>query len=152
VGREYDLERFVRAQDAGDAYAAALVEIANGKKSSHWIWYVFPQVVGLGVSDTSRHYAVANLDEARAFLAHPVLGRRLREITSLVAQNATKTARDIFSNDDVKFHSCMTLFCIAAPEEAVFREALVLFFDGEPDEMTLAVLSAHDGVQRDEYQ
>jgi uncharacterized protein (DUF1810 family) len=142
VSESFDLERFVRAQDAGDAYAFARAEIASGEKRSHWIWYVFPQIAGLGRSDMSRRYAVANLDEARAFLAHTVLGGRLREITALANQLAPKSARDIFSGDEVKFHSCVTLFSLSAPEDLVFREALNLFFDGELDEPTVAILSA----------
>ena len=96
-----DLERFVLAQDADDAYTTAWAEIREGEKRSHWIWYVFPQVAGLGLSGMSRTYAIADLDEARAFLAHPVLGRRLREITELANQRAPKSAREIFRDDDV---------------------------------------------------
>ena len=144
----FDLERFVRAQDARDDYATARAEIAQGQKRSHWIWYVFPQIAGLGYSDMSRLYAIANLGEARAFLAHPVLGRRLREITALANQHAPKSARDIFFDDEVKFHSCVTLFSLSAPDDPVFREALDLFFDGELDERTVAILSAQDGVSQ----
>ena len=137
-----DLERFVRAQDGGDAYAAARAEIRDGEKRSHWIWFVFPQLIGLGFSDMSRAYAITDLDEARAYLAHPVLGRRLHEITELTNLRASKGAREIFHDDDVKFHSCMTLFSWAAPEDPVFRTALDLFFNGIGDQRTAAILAA----------
>ena len=147
-----DLERFVLAQDADDAYTTAWAEIREGEKRSHWIWYVFPQVAGLGLSDMSRAYAIADLDEARAFLAHPVLGRRLREITELANQRAPKSAREIFRDDDVKFHSCVTLFSLAAPEDPVFRAALDLFFDGVRDERTEAILAAQATAHRAGFQ
>jgi uncharacterized protein (DUF1810 family) len=152
VSDTLDLERFVLAQDAGDAYTTAWAEIREGEKRSHWIWYVFPQVDGLGLSDMSRAYAIADLDEARAFLAHPVLGRRLREITELANQRAPKSAREIFRGDDVKFHSCVTLFSLAAPEDPVFRAALDLFFDGVRDERTEAILAAQATAHRAGFQ
>ena len=145
----FDLERFVLAQDVGDAYTTAWAEIRQGEKRSHWIWYVFPQIAGLGLSGMSRVYAIADLDEARAFLAHPVLGRRLREITALANQHAPKSARDIFFNDDVKFRSCVTLFSLAAPEDPNFRAALDLFFGGVRDERTEAILAAPATARRD---
>jgi len=147
-----DLERFVLAQDGGDAYATARAEIRDGEKRSHWIWFVFPQLAGLGFSDVSRAYAIADLDEARAFLAHPVLGRRLREITELTNQRASMNAREIFHDDDVKFHSSVTLFSLAAPEDPVFRAALDLFFDGVRDERTEAILAAQVTAHRADFQ
>ena len=141
------LERFVLAQDAGDAYSTAWTEISEGEKRSHWIWFVYPQVAGLGLSAMSRAYAITDLDEARAFLAHPVLGRRLREITALAIRHPPRSARDIFLNDDVKFHSCVTLFSLAAPEDPLFRTALEVFFDGVRDQRTEAILAAQASSQ-----
>lgn len=141
-----DLERFVRAQDELDSYAHAVAEMRAGEKRSHWIWYVFPQIAGLASSGMSRAYAIIDLDEARAYLAHPVLGPRLREITALVNQHLERSARDIFWHDDVKFHSCVTLFELAAPDEPVFRRALDLFFSGIRDERTEKILASHGHV------
>ena len=140
-----DLGRFILAQETNGSYATARSEIRDGEKRSHWIWYVFPQIVGLGFSGVSHTYAIADLDEARAYLAHPVLGQRLREITSLANQHFAKGARSIFSNDDVKFHSCVTLFSLAAPEDSVFRQTLNLFFNGDFDQRTEAILAAQSG-------
>src|ERR1700731_879862 len=113
----FDLEPFILAQEAQGSYMTARSEIHDGEKRSHWMWYVFPQIAGLGFSAMSRMYAIADLDEARAYLAHPTLGPRLREITSMANDHYAKGARAIFSNDDVKFHSCVTLFSLTAPEE-----------------------------------
>jgi len=152
VSDTFELERFVLAQDAGDAYTTAWAEIRAGEKRSHWIWYVFPQIAGLGLSGMSRAYAIADLDQARAFLAHPVLGRRLREITELANQRAPKSAREIFHHDDVKFHSCVTLFSLAAPEDPIFRAALDLFFDGARDERTEAILATQATARRTRFR
>jgi uncharacterized protein (DUF1810 family) len=141
----FDLGRFVIAQEANGSYTAARSEIHDGEKLSHWIWYVFPQIAGLGFSAMSRKYAITSLEEARAYLAHPILGPRLCEITSMANDHFAKGARAIFSNDDVKFHSCVTLFSLAAPEESVFRQSLDLFFDGELDHRTSAIVAAHVG-------
>jgi uncharacterized protein (DUF1810 family) len=143
VSEPFDLGRFIRAQEAHGSYMTARSEIHDGEKRSHWMWYVFPQIAGLGLSAMSRTYAIANLDEARAYLAHPTLGPRLREITSMANEHFAKGVRAIFSNDDVKFHSCVTLFSLAAPEDSVFRQSLDLFFDGEMDERTTAIVAAH---------
>jgi len=137
---ETGLNRFVRAQDADGDYARAVAEITAGRKSSHWIWFVFPQVAGLGRSTLSRIYAIADLEEGRAYVAHSVLGPRLCEITSVALGHGPSSAGDIFGPDDVKFHSCMTLFALAAPEEAIFRDALSTFFGGELDQGTLAIV------------
>ena len=131
------LEHFVEAQAA--IYDAVLAELRAGRKRSHWMWFIFPQIEGLGFSAISRRYALHSLDEARAYLAHPVLGARLRECTEAVLVHAGRSAHDIFgSPDDMKFHSSMTLFHRAAQEEPLFRNALEAFFDGEEDRATLA--------------
>ncbi|MGH9104256.1 MAG: DUF1810 domain-containing protein [Acidimicrobiales bacterium] len=133
----YDLERFVRAQDAGGSYGRAVEELRRGRKESHWIWYVFPQVAGLGRSDISRRYAISSLGEARAYLRHRVLGPRLRECAGIVVAVEGSSAAEIFGPLDAqKFRSCMTLFHRAAPSEALFRLALERYFDGDPDPAT----------------
>jgi uncharacterized protein (DUF1810 family) len=132
----FDLSRFIDAQDSGDTYERALAELRRGRKTSHWMWFVFPQVAGLGHSATSRRYAISSLDEARAYLAHPVLGTRLRECSGVVA-NAAPGAVAIFGSVDAqKLRSSMTLFLRAAPDEAVFRQVLEDHFAGEPDAAT----------------
>jgi len=135
-----DLDRFVIAQRG--TYDRAFAEVRAGRKSSHWMWFVFPQLAGLGRSETSRAYAIADLAEARAYLEHPVLGPRLREITgALLALPKTATAEAVFGSiDAVKLRSSMTLFARAAPEEPVFRAVLERFFDGSPDPLTDALL------------
>ncbi|MBE7202415.1 MAG: DUF1810 domain-containing protein [Parafilimonas terrae] len=131
----FDLDRFVTAQ-AG-TMAQALAELRAGRKRSHWMWYVFPQIAGLGSSPMAQRYALSSLDEARAFLAHPVLGPRLKECTK-AALDALGSAHDLFgSPDDMKFRSCLTLFAEAAPEERLFADALDRFYGGERDERTL---------------
>ncbi|WP_308283129.1 DUF1810 domain-containing protein [Pseudonocardia nigra] len=132
----YDLDRFVDAQNG--VYDQALAELRRGRKSSHWMWFVFPQIAGLGHSPTAQHYAISGLDEARAYLAHPVLGPRLVECAGVVAAITGRTAREIFgSPDDLKLRSSMTLFARAASDEPVFRQVLDRFYDGAPDEKTL---------------
>ena len=132
----FALERFVSAQ-AG-VMARVLDELRAGRKQSHWMWFVFPQIAGLGRSPTAVHYAIASLDEARAFLTHPVLGARLRECTQLVLDMEAKSAHAIFgSPDDLKFHSSMTLFAHAAPSEEIFLQALEKYFAGRPDNATV---------------
>jgi uncharacterized protein (DUF1810 family) len=140
----FDLDRFVQAQDG--VYAAALAELRAGRKTSHWMWFVFPQIDGLGRSQTARFFAVKSLAEARAYLAHPVLGKRLRECTTAVLGVAGLTASEIFGYpDDIKFRSSMTLFERAAPGCGLFSDALDRFFDGGRDRMTLELLAA-DGT------
>jgi uncharacterized protein (DUF1810 family) len=139
----FRLERFVEAQDEVGTFHRALAELRGGAKRSHWMWFVFPQVAGLGMSTTSRHYAISSLAEARAYLAHPVLGPRLRECARVVAATEGRTAEQIFGLiDALKLHSSMTLFAEAEAEavEAVFRDVLAKFFGGVPDEATLARL------------
>ena len=129
------LERFVEAQ--APVYDQALRELRAGRKQSHWMWFVFPQIAGLGHSAMAQTYAVESLEEARAYLAHPVLGVRLRECCQAVMDAQGKSAHDIFgSPDDLKFRSSMTLFDMAAPND-VFRTALEKYFDGAVDPFTL---------------
>jgi uncharacterized protein (DUF1810 family) len=135
----YDLQRFVDAQQ--HAYVGALAELSRGRKVGHWMWFIFPQIAGLGRSPTAQLYAIASLDEARAYLADPVLGPRLRACTAAVNQVAGRSAREIFGPpDDLKFRSSMTLFGEAAPTEPVFAAALAKYFAGEPDPLTLSKL------------
>lgn len=136
----YDLERFVRAQD--DVYAEVLAELRACRKTGHWIWFIFPQLVGLGRSPTSRFYAIASLQEAGAYLAHPVLGPRLLAcVDSILTAAAGVSAVDIFGELDArKVQSSMTLFARAAPEEPRFGATLQRFYDGEPDAATDASL------------
>lgn len=131
----HNLQRFLDAQ-AG-VFDRALDELRRGRKESHWMWFVFPQIAGLGSSPTARLYALATVDEARAYLAHPLLAERLRTATGTVNAHAGRPARAIFgSPDDLKFRSSMTLFQ-AASQEPVFTEALEGFFGGAPDPLTL---------------
>jgi len=135
----YDLERFVAAQEG--VYDGVLRELRSGLKTGHWIWFVFPQIAGLGVGSTSRYYSIASLDEARTYLAHPVLGVRLRECAGLVLATRSRTADEIFGPlDAMKLRSSMTLFHRAEPDEPVFEQMLVRFFGGVADEATDARL------------
>jgi uncharacterized protein (DUF1810 family) len=132
----HDLQRFLDAQ--APVYAAVCGELRAGRKRSHWMWFIFPQLQGLGSSPMAQRYAIASLDEAKAYFAHPVLGARLRECASLVADIEGRSVGDIFGYpDDMKFRSSMTLFSRAAPDEAVFTDCLEKYFDGEPDRLTL---------------
>jgi uncharacterized protein (DUF1810 family) len=141
AGDPYRLERFVTAQDATGTYQRALAELRAGRKASHWMWFIFPQVAGLGFSAMAQRYAISGLDEARAYLAHPVLGPRLIECTGAVAGTEGSTADRILGPvDAMKLRSSMTLFAAAGPEEAVFGAVLARYFDDEPDEATLARL------------
>lgn len=134
-----NLGRFVEAQ--APVYDRALAELKAGRKQSHWMWFVFPQIAGLGHSPMAQHYAIQNLAEARAYLAHPLLGARLRECAQAVLDVEGKTAHEIFgSPDDLKFRSSMTLFAHAAPDEKLFRAALEKYFDGKEDALTLEKL------------
>jgi uncharacterized protein (DUF1810 family) len=141
MGDEYRLERFVAAQDARDTYARALRELRAGAKRSHWMWFIFPQVAGLGLSAMAQEYAISGLAEARAYLSHPVLGSRLRECASALTALDGKDATEVFGPvDAMKLRSSMTLFAKAAPAEPVFTEVLKKYFDGEPDKTTLSRL------------
>jgi len=138
----FDLERFVAAQQG--VYDGALDELRAGRKVGHWIWFIFPQIAGLGHSATSQHYAIATLEEARAYLAHPVLGPRLRESAATVLATTDRTALEIFGSiDAMKLRSSMTLFHRAAPDEALFAQVLNRFFGGIPDEATDDRVEAH---------
>ena len=133
----YHLQRFVAAQDAGGTYDRALDELRRGSKSSHWMWFVFPQIAGLGRSPTAQEYAISSLDEARAYLAHPILGPRLVQCTVVVGQIEGRTAAQIFGSIDAqKLRSSMTLFLRAAPDESVFQQVLDKYFGGGADEAT----------------
>src|ERR1700738_3308200 len=121
----YNLERFVNAQNADGTYAHAVDELRRGRKTSHWMWFVFPQIAGLGQSQMSRTYAISSLEEAKAYLRHPVLGPRLIECAGVVASAQAETAEQIFGDIDTqKLHSSMTLFLRAEPKEAFFRQVL----------------------------
>lgn len=134
-----DLKRFVDAQER--VYPEARAELATGRKRSHWMWFIFPQLRGLGHSPTSREFGIASLEEARAYLAHPLLGARLLECTQLVAAVEGRTAREIFgSPDDLKFRSCMTLFADASDHDEMFESALRKYYGGERDPRTLELL------------
>ena len=131
----HNLQRFVDAQ--APVFDAVRAELRKGLKSGHWMWFVFPQIHGLGFSHTSQKYAIRSRAEAKAYLSHPVLGPRLRECTELVLRVEGRSAHDIFgSPDDLKFRSCMTLFAQVATDQ-VFDAALQKYFDGRPDPLTL---------------
>jgi uncharacterized protein (DUF1810 family) len=142
----YDLERFVDAQDQYGEYARAASELRNGRKTSHWMWYVFPQMRGLGQSQQSHKYGITSLAEARAYLQHPVLGPRLLECTQLLLSVEGHSAVQILGSvDAMKLRSCMTLFSRAAPEESAFRQVLDTYFQGLEDEKTVRLLDG-DGT------
>lgn len=137
----YDLRRFLDAQDP--VYVRVIGELRSGRKRTHWMWFVFPQLDGLGFSSMARRYAIRSLEEARAYLAHPVLGARLRECSEAVAGAKDRSATSIFASpDDLKFRSCMTLFERVAGEDTVYSRALDSLCDGEKDARTLELLSA----------
>ncbi|MBT2322400.1 DUF1810 domain-containing protein [Variovorax paradoxus] len=141
----FDLQRFVAAQDA--VIDSVRAELRSARKRSHWMWFVFPQLAGLGRSETARHYAIASLDEARAYLAHPLLGPRLAECSALVLAVQGRTVGEIFgAPDDLKFWSSMTLFDQVDPSQAVFRDCLDKYFDGRSDSGTLSLIgNGHAG-------
>ena len=135
----YNLQRFVQAQ--APVFDNVLSELREGRKQSHWMWFVFPQITGLGRSDMARRYAITGLPEARAYLEHPLLGPRLEHCAKLIEPQLQWTARQIFgSPDDLKLHSSMTLFAIAAPERPIFQAVLDTFFDGSHDRLTVEKL------------
>ncbi len=136
----YHLERFVEAQDP--VYTEVCAELRAGRKHGHWMWFVFPQIRGLGHSPTAQFFAIRSWAEAEAYLRHPVLGPRLRECTALVNAVEGREIGEIFGYpDDLKFRSSMTLFAEVAPEAAEFRKALDKYFAGEPDERTMELLA-----------
>jgi uncharacterized protein (DUF1810 family) len=133
----FDLERFVDAQDQGGTYEAALAELRAGRKTSHWMWFVFPQIAGLGQSPISRRFAISSLDEARAYVAHPVLGPRLIASARALTHVPTRSAEEVFGGiDALKLRSSMTLFARADPSEALFAQVLAQYFGGEADDAT----------------
>jgi uncharacterized protein (DUF1810 family) len=138
----FDLVRFVAAQDAGDAYQRALAELRAGRKQTHWMWFVLPQLRGLGASAMAQKYAISGLPEAAAYLGHPVLGPRYRACVAALNRHEGRTAHEIMgSPDDLKLHSSLTLFALAGPNEAGVRAALVRYFEGKPDPRTVAGLA-----------
>jgi uncharacterized protein (DUF1810 family) len=141
AGDPYDMNRFVRAQE--HSFAQALAEIKNGRKRSHWMWYIFPQFEGLGFSPTSRQYSIKSVAEAEGYLRHPVLGPRLIECAEAALSVESRSAHDIFgSPDDMKLRSCATLFASVSPAGSVFHQLLDKYFQGEPDQRTLRLLEA----------
>ena len=135
----YDLTRFVRAQDAGDTYLHALAELRRGRKTSHWMWFVFPQIAGLGRSSMAQQYALGSLDEARAYAEHPVLGPRLLDCVRALLELPSTTPEAVFGGvDAMKLRSSMTLFTRAVPTQQAFSEVLDRYFGGEADPATLS--------------
>lgn len=138
---EHDLNRFVDAQRS--TYERALAELRGGRKRSHWMWYVFPQLAGLGRSATSRHFAIASADEAKAYLEHPLLGPRLVECSAAVLEVDGRSAYEIFgSPDDLKLHSCATLFARVSPPGSPFAALLAKYFGGREDGETVRLLES----------
>jgi uncharacterized protein (DUF1810 family) len=138
---EFNLRRFVEAQQP--VIDQVLRELAAGRKTSHWMWFIFPQMKGIGRSSASEYYGIASLWEAQAYLAHPVLGERLRHCTSLVNSLHNRSASEIFGGiDSLKFRSSMTLFSRAAADNEIFHAALRKYFEGEPDSATIRLLGA----------
>lgn len=141
----WDLDRFLAAQDGrslwGDPYEAALQQLQQGRKTGHWMWYVFPQIDGLGSSEAARHFAIASIDEACAYLAHPILGTRLLDCARTLLGTQDRTADEILGPIDTrKLCSSMTLFMRAEPAEPLFGQVLDRFFDGIPDQRTCDIL------------
>ena len=133
------LDRFLDAQ-RGD-YAAALAEVRRGRKTSHWMWYIFPQIAGLGQSSTARYYSIRDLEEAREYYAHPVLGQRLREISGVLLELRGSDPVAVFGGiDSMKLKSSMTLFAVAAPDDPIFQQVLDKYYGGEQDVLTLRIL------------
>ena len=139
----YNLHRFLGAQ--GRIYDTVLAELRAGRKSSHWVWFIFPQIAGLGHSAMAQQFAIDSLDEAKSYLQHPVLGPRLRACTQLVLDVNGRSGDEIFPYpDNLKFRSCMTLFMTAATDNSLFKDALLKYFDGKPDQLTLEILARHN--------
>ncbi|MDH7797913.1 MULTISPECIES: DUF1810 domain-containing protein [unclassified Beijerinckia] len=143
INDPFNLQRFIDAQK--DVYETALGELQAGRKQSHWMWFIFPQIAGLGASAMAQRYAITSSEEAHAYVHHPVLGQRLRACTLALNAHAERTAREIFgSPDDLKFRSSLTLFSAVTPDESVFDEALETFFDSVPDPLTTEKLESED--------
>jgi uncharacterized protein (DUF1810 family) len=142
----YNLERFVNAQNAGATYDRAARELKRGRKATHWMWFVFPQIAGLGQSPTSRTFAISSLAEAQAYLRHPLLGPRLVESAGIVADAQASTPEELFGGIDAqKLRSSMTLFLRADPEQSLFQQVLDRYFDGTPDAATDELLTREPG-------
>ena len=142
----FDLGRFVAAQESGGTYQRAVAELAAGRKTGHWMWFVFPQIAGLGFSPMSRTYAIKSLAEAKAYLRHPVLGPRLADCARILTQLTGTSAMRIFGDiDAVKLRSSMTLFRHADPVQALFGQVLAQYFDGQPDPLTDEAVAAAGG-------
>ncbi len=140
MSNDYNLYRFLDAQEG--VYDTVLAELRAGRKSSHWIWFIFPQIAGPGHSAMAQQFAITSLDEAMAYLQHSVLGQRLRECTQLVLNVEGRTIEEIFPYpDNLKFWSCMTLFMATTTDNALFKNALLKYFDGQPDQKTLDILA-----------
>ena len=137
--QHFDLNRFINAQES--IYATALQEIKSGRKRSHWMWFIFPQLKGLGISHTSQYYGICNIEEASAYLSHPLLGKRLIEICQALSATNINDAGSIFGNpDDLKLKSCLTLFSCVNNTNPIFEELLSKFFNGVKDNKTLQLL------------
>jgi uncharacterized protein (DUF1810 family) len=127
-----DLERFVQAQDSGGTYQRAVAELRSGRKTTHWMWFIFPQIAGLGRSATAQAYAISDLAEAQAYLAHPILGPRLIECAEIVAAQQGRSAEQIFGGiDAIKLRSSMTLFAQAASDQTIFQQVIDQYYDGQ---------------------
>ena len=137
----YDLNRFIEAQEA--VYERALSELQNGRKKTHWMWFIFPQIAGLGSSAMSHRYSIRSVDEARAYMDHPLLGARLRECGNAILQVEDRSATEILgSPDDMKLKSCATLFEAVSPRESVFAQILDKYYQGERDSRTLDLIKS----------
>ena len=140
MSNAYNLQRFLDAQEG--VYDTVLAELRAGRKSSHWIWFIFPQIAGLGHSAMAQQFAITSLDEAKAYLQHSVLGQRLRECTQLVLNVEGRSIDEIFGYpDNLKFRSCMTLFMASTTDNTLFKNALHKYFDSQPEQMTLDILA-----------
>jgi uncharacterized protein (DUF1810 family) len=147
MGDPFDLQRFVDARDSADIYVQAVRELRQGQKRSHWMWFVFPQVAGLGHSPRARRFAISGRPEAVAYLEHPVLGGRLRECAAVLTGLAQTDPVQVFDAVDArKLRSSMTLFALADPDEPVFQEVLVQYFAGEPDGATIGLVDPARGA------
>lgn len=136
---DFNLDRFIKKQQ--QTYSVAYAELSQGRKRTHWMWWIFPQIAGLGMTSTSHFYSIKSLDEAKAFLAHPYLGKNIREISNVLLGLNTNDASTVMGYpDDLKLRSSMTLFDEAAPDEIVFQKVLDKFYDGKKDERTVSIL------------
>ena len=145
INDQYDLNRFVKAQE--HSYTTAFSEIKNGQKRSHWIWYIFPQIDGLGFSPTSQHYSIKSIAEAKEYLEHPLLGLRLIECVNVILNFEGRSAYKIFGHpDDRKLKSCLTLFAYISPAESIFEKSLDKYFQGEYDKKTLDIIDGSEDI------